>query len=69
MYATRTTDCLADFQTFYQLLEQNRLPECSTVELMVHPGPATYRRETQLLEGDWRERIGRPCRMISYLSL
>jgi predicted glycoside hydrolase/deacetylase ChbG (UPF0249 family) len=64
----RTTDRFAAFSAFYdQLCCGVAWP--GVIELMCHPGSERFAMETALLRGDWRGRMSREARLISYWDL
>jgi chitin disaccharide deacetylase len=74
--ATVTTTHFANFAIFHALLERGELPRMATIELMVHPGAATYmtdsatcEEEMACLVGNWRTVLPWPHRLISYLDM
>lgn len=63
-----TTDGFAAFSIFHERLQAGAgCPE--TIELMCHPGRDSYAQETELLQGDWLERLGHDAQLISYNEL
>jgi predicted glycoside hydrolase/deacetylase ChbG (UPF0249 family) len=67
VYATKTTDGFTSLRTFFQIPQRAELP-LETVELMVHPGPAAYEEETQLLRSGWLDDVP-GIRKITYKDL
>lgn len=68
-YATRTTDGFTSFSAFLERLRAGRDIDYDCLELMTHPGAAGFEAETQLVEGQWRDEINRPLKLISYGEL
>lgn len=72
-----TTRWFTNFGMFHDLLEKNRLPSPSTIELMVHPaagsymkGPSNYEEDEIIkLNQDWRERLPWEYELINYNDL
>lgn len=63
-----TTDGFASFTMFYERLRAGTGWKGS-IEVMCHPGHASYQAETDLLCGPWREELARDARLISYNEL
>lgn len=68
IYQTRTTEGFTDLRTLCDLLKSERL-RLSTVEAMVHPGPATYQTETDFLQSGWAEELPSRIEKINYDQL
>jgi predicted glycoside hydrolase/deacetylase ChbG (UPF0249 family) len=68
-HPTRTTDGFTSFSAFHERLRTGPNIGHDYVELMTHPGAAGFEAETRLVEGQWREAIGRPAELISYGEL
>ncbi len=64
----RTTDSFTAFATFHERLEAG-LGWKGSIELMCHPGGETFNAETELLAGDWTERLSEDAQLISYNDL
>jgi predicted glycoside hydrolase/deacetylase ChbG (UPF0249 family) len=64
----QTSDRFAAFSTLYDDLCSGATRP-GVIELMCHPGNERFVAETALLRGDWRERMSREARLISYLDL
>jgi len=67
-YRTNTTQGFTEFDTFHEIAGSG-LPDLSTLEVMVHPGNPLYREETELLQSDWVNSMGRAVDIISYDQL
>lgn len=72
-FTTATTTHFASFAIFVDLLHRGKLPRASSIELMVHPGaatymtnPAAYEREMATLRRDWQAALPWPHKLISY---
>lgn len=63
-----TTEGFAAFSIFHERLQAGA--GCpGTIELMCHPGRDSYARETELLRGDWQQRLDKDAQLISYNEL
>lgn len=69
MYATTTTDGFTDFLTFYTAMQSIERMPFRSMELMVHPGPASYAKETDALMTDWQKARADQIQMINYAEL
>lgn len=67
---TKTTQRFGEFKAFHELATTGKL-KGRTFEVMVHPGSQAfdYEDETELLRSPWREALGFPIRLVSYLDL
>lgn len=63
-----TTDGFAAFSTFHERLQAG-VGWQGTIELMCHPGRDSYAKETELLQGDWLQRLDPETDLISYNEL
>jgi predicted glycoside hydrolase/deacetylase ChbG (UPF0249 family) len=73
---TVTTSHFSSFGMFHSLLEGGRLPKIRSLELMVHPGAATYMKlsnpyeaEVLQMEDGWQHRLPVPWTLCSYNDL
>lgn len=68
---TRTTEAMGSLAVFSARLDEGWQPAFRSIELMVHPG-ATHPEgvaEIAALRGDWRQRLARPVRLVSFAEL
>jgi predicted glycoside hydrolase/deacetylase ChbG (UPF0249 family) len=68
-YRTATTCCFADLPAFCSLLASRRVPSCSSIEVMTHPGSVRYGGESELLRTEWQTVAAFPVNLISYNEL
>ena len=68
-YATTSPDGLGTFIDFHAAIEAGHVPYFRCLELMVHPGHADYREETEILKTDWQKRLPLGVCLGSYHSL
>jgi len=70
-FATRTSYAFCAFSDFYSWIEAGRLPECQSLEAMVHPGASSplYVEEINQLRSGWREKMGASVRLATYRDL
>jgi predicted glycoside hydrolase/deacetylase ChbG (UPF0249 family) len=66
---TISPDGLGNFSDFYASMEAGSVPDFHQLELMVHPGHADYREETELLKSCWQRRLPASVTLGSYHSL
>ena len=64
----KTTDGFASFSTFHERLRAG-VGWRGTIELMCHPGGASFAEETELLRGDWQKRWANDVQLISYREI
>ena len=67
-YRTKTTEGFTDFLVFHEKSSGGEL-RCRTLEIMVHPGAASFQEESALLAGSWREYLELPFELINYRQL
>jgi predicted glycoside hydrolase/deacetylase ChbG (UPF0249 family) len=68
-YFTKTTDGFGDFTSFYQNALLNNL-KYDSVEVMVHPGGELFfKKESELLQSDWKKEIPFNLELINYNQL
>lgn len=67
-YRTNTTQGFTEFDTFHEMAGSG-LPDLSTLEVMVHPENPMYKAETELLQSDWVNSMGRAVDIINYDQL
>jgi predicted glycoside hydrolase/deacetylase ChbG (UPF0249 family) len=63
-----TTRGFAAFSAFHERLQAGKRWQ-GTIELMCHPGRERFAAETELLRGDWLERLAGDAQLISYNEL
>jgi len=68
IYRTRTTDVFTEFLTYWHA-DPVRRRSAGLIELMVHPGAASAREETTILEGDGLAGAGLHLPLIPYSRL